>query len=111
MSLNFQTIKGDTFEEVTFEVKINNVAVDLTDAIIKMQLRKSKCGVIGLSLTSEDNAGLTILNALNGLFCINKQIINIEAYNYVYDIQITFADGVVKTWISGNFQIIEDVTR
>ena len=33
MSLNFQNIKGDTFEEVNFEVKINDVAVDLTDSI------------------------------------------------------------------------------
>jgi hypothetical protein len=36
MSLNFTHIKGDTFDEVAFELKINNVAVNLTGAVIKI---------------------------------------------------------------------------
>ena len=111
MSLNFQNIKGDTFEEVNFEVKINDVAVDLTDSIIRMQLRKEYGGVVGLSLTSVEDTGITITDAVNGLFKINKQVINIPPYNYLYDIEIHFADGTIKTWISGNFQILNDVTR
>lgn len=111
MSLNFQNIKGDTFEQVNFEVKINDVAVDLTDAVIRMQLRKQYGGVVGLSLTSVDDAGITIDDALNGLFSINRQVINIEPFNYLYDIEIEFADGTIKTWISGNFKILNDVTR
>ena len=111
MSLNFQNIKGDTFEQVNFEVKINDVAVDLTDAIIRMQLRKEYGGVVGLSLTSVDDAGITITNAVSGLFQINRQVINIPPYNYLYDIEIHFEDGTIKTWISGNFQILNDVTR
>lgn len=111
MSLNFQNIKGDTFEQVSFEVKVNDVAVDLTGAVIKMQLRKEYGGVIGLSLTSVANAGITITNAALGSFKINQQVINIPPYNYLYDIEIHFADGTVKTWISGNFQILNDVTR
>jgi hypothetical protein len=111
MSLNFQNIKGDTFEQVNFEVKINGDAVDLTDAVIRMQLRKEYGGVVGLSLTSVANAGITITDAVNGLFKINKQVINIPPYNYIYDIEIHFDNGDVKTWISGNFQILNDVTR
>ena len=111
MSLNFQNIKGDTFEEVNFELIINGDAVDLTDAIIRMQLRKEYGGVVGLSLTSVDNAGITITDAIHGLFKINKQVINIAPYNYLYDIEIHFDNGDVKTWISGNFQILNDVTR
>jgi len=111
MSLNFQNIKGDTFEEVPFEIKVNTIAKDLTGAIIKMQLRKEYDGVIGLSLTSVANAGITITDAVNGLFKINKQIINIPAYNYIYDIEIHFSATDVKTWISGKFLILNDVTR
>lgn len=111
MSLNFQNIKGDTFEQVSFEVKINDVAVDLTDAVIRMQLRKEYGGVVGLSLTSVDDAGITITNPELGSFKINQQVINIAPYNYLYDIEIHFADGTIKTWISGNFQILNDVTR
>ena len=42
---------------------------------------------------------------------INKQIINIPEFNYLYDIEITFADGTVKTWVEGNFVIKCDITR
>lgn len=111
MSLNFQNIKGDTFEQVPFEVKLNNVVVNLTGAVIRMQLRKEYGGIVGLSLTSVGSAGITITSPTLGLFKINKQIINIEPFNYLYDIEITFADGDVKTWISGNFLIKQDVTR
>ena len=98
MSLNFEHIKGDTFEAVNF-------------AVIKMQLKKECGGVIALNLTSVASAGLTITNAAGGLFKINKQIINIPEYNYVYDIEITFSDGTVKTWVEGNFVIKCDITR
>ena len=111
MSLNFQYIKGDTCEQLNFEVKVNDVAVDLTDAVIRMQLRKEYGGVVGLSLTSVANAGITITDAESGLFKINKQIIDAPAYNYIYDIEIHFGDGDVKTWVSGNFLIKNDVTR
>jgi hypothetical protein len=111
MSLNFQNIKGDTFNLVNFEVKVNDVAVDLTDSVVKMQLRKEYCGVVGLSLTSVASAGITITDAPNGKFKINKQIIDIPAYNYIYDIEIHFDNNDVKTWVSGNFLILNDVTR
>lgn len=110
MSLNFSHIKGDTFEAVNFEIKIDNVVVNLTNTIIRMQLRKEYGGVVALSLTSIANAGITITNAANGLFKINEQIINIDASNYIYDIQFDF-NGVVKTYISGDFLIKNDVTR
>jgi len=111
MGLNFQNIKGDTFEQVNFEVKINDVAVDLTDAVIRMQLRKEYGGVIALSLTSVANAGITITTPASGLFKINKQVIDVAPYNYIYDIEIHFDNGDIKTWVSGNFLILADVTR
>lgn len=110
MSLNFTHKRGDTFEAVDFEVKINNVAVDFTDAVIRMQLRKQHGGPIGLSLTSVDNAGITITDAINGKFKINEQIINIEAFKYIYDIEFNI-NGKVKTYVVGNFTITNDITR
>jgi hypothetical protein len=48
----------------------------------------------------------------DGEFKINKQIIDIPVYNYLYDIQITFSDGTVKSsWIYGSFNITNEVTR
>jgi hypothetical protein len=111
MSLNFTHIQGDTFEDVNFAVVKNAVALSLTGAIIKMQLKKECGGIPILSFTSVASAGITITNAAGGLFKINKQIINISEFNYLYDIEITFADGTVKTWVEGNFTINCDITR
>jgi hypothetical protein len=111
MSLNFQNIKGDTFNEVAFELLLNAEPYSLEDAVIRMQLRKEYGGIPVLSLTSVASAGITITNAANGLFKINEQIIDICAFNYIYDIEIEFGDGTVKTYISGNFLIKNDVTR
>ena len=41
MSLNFSHIQGDTFEAVSFQVVKNSVNVNLTGAVIKMQLKKN----------------------------------------------------------------------
>lgn len=112
MSLLFTHIKGDTFDEVAFQLKINDVAVNLTGATIKMQLRKKYSDTTAaLSLTSVSSAGITITTPLEGRFKINTQIIDIEVYNYVYDIQITLSSGVVKTYVQGGFNITNEVTR
>lgn len=112
MALNFTHTKGDTFNEVAFEVKKNGTAINLTGATIRMQLRKEYEDVSAvLSLTSVANAGITITNAASGLFKINAQIINIEVFNYVYDIQFTLASGEVKTYVKGGFNVTPEVTR
>lgn len=110
MGLNLKSIKGDTFDEVNFSIKKNDVAIDLTGAIIRMQLRQVYGGVIFLNLTSVANAGITITNAAGGLFKINEQVIDIPAFNYIFDIEFIY-DDLVKTYISGNFIITNDVTR
>ena len=92
MGLNFQNIKGDTFDEVSFELLLNSDPYSLEDAVIRMQLRKEYGGIPVLSLTSVANAGITITDDLNGLFKINEQIINVCEFNYLYDIEIEFGD-------------------
>lgn len=111
MALDFTHIKGDTFEEVNFAMILNSAVLNLTGCTLRMQLRKEYGGVIFLSLTSVASAGITITNAAGGLFKINRQIINIDAGNYIYDIELIKADGTVKTYINGNFVITNDVTR
>jgi len=111
MALDFTHIKGDSFEAVNFQMLVNSVALNLTGCTLRMQLRKEYGGVIFLSLTSVASAGITITNAATGLFRINKQIINIDANTYIYDIELIKSDGTIKTYISGNFYVTNDVTR
>lgn len=112
MSLNFSHIKADTFDQVNFELKINDVAKNLTGAIIRMQLRKTADDTTpALSLTSVASAGITITSPTTGLFRINTQIIDIPVYDYEYDIEIRFADNTVKTYVAGIFSITQEITR
>jgi hypothetical protein len=109
MSHNFIHKKGDTFKAVNFQVTGTPALPSLS--IVKMQLKKECGGVAVLTFTSVASAGITITNASTGLFSINKQIIDIAEGVYSYDIQLTFADGTVKTYINGMFEIQCDLTR
>lgn len=111
MGLNFSHIKGDTFDKVDFALIRNTLPLDLTNCTVRMQIKKECNGISILSFTTVESAGLTIIDAVGGLFKINKQIINIPEFNYIYDIEITFSNGDVKTWISGDFFVTCDVTR
>jgi hypothetical protein len=110
-TLNLSTKRGDTFAEVPFQINVNTVPLDLTGAVIRMQLRTDYGGDVYLELTSVDSNGITITNAANGEFKINETIIELEAFSYKYDIQITLSNGEVKTWIEGIFNVSNDVTR
>ena len=123
-------IKGDTFEAVNFQMLVNTVPLNLSGCTLRMQLKKEYSGTVYLYLNSiytsdtssitadsgtpidlYSGGGITITNATSGLFKINKQIIDIEAGNYIYDIELDKPDGTVKTYISGNFLITNDITR
>lgn len=108
MKYNFPAhIKGDTWSLKTFTVTINDVAKDLTGATIQMKVRDCK-GVELLSLSV--GSGLTLSAPTSGKFQIDEQVLNIAAGSHTYDIQITDAAGVVKTWISGKLIIKQDTT-
>lgn len=109
--MNFEHIKGDSFEAVNFQVNLNAVPLNLTGCTLKMQLRKEYQGLVFLNLTSVANAGLTIVSPTAGTFRINKQIINIDPFDYLYDIELVKADGTVKTYISGIFSVTNNVTE
>jgi len=109
--LNFSTKRGDTFAEVPFQINKDGIPLDLTGAIIHMQLRKSPGSTVYLNLTSVANAGITMTSEPDGAFKINEMILNLEANVYLYDIEITFPSGEIKTWISGQFTVTNDITR
>jgi len=108
--LNLQALKNATFDEVPFEILIDNVPLDLTDAIVKMQIKKDTCSSPLLTLTSVANNGITITDAVNGKFKINSQIITLPICNYEYDIQITLPSGEVDYYVGGLFQVVKTIT-
>ena len=103
-------VKGDTFEGVTFSITVNGTVLDLTNASIKMDLRLIPTGILAKRFIL--GSGLTIVTPpTNGTFTIDKQVIDLPANTYDYDIEITSADGSINTWITGTWQILQDVTH
>jgi len=103
-------VKGDTFAGVKFIVNIGGAPANLTGASIRIQLRSSPVHPVKHEL-STSNGHISISNAVPGEFTINKIVIDFPAGNWVYDCEITFADGSKKTYFGGTFPIIQDVTR
>ena len=104
-------IKGDTFKDLQFTLKINSVVEDLTDYAIACKFRKNaKTGKEIKSLTV--GARITITDAVNGIFKIDA--FNLDATftagTYYYDIEFTDGNGDISTDIQGTFSVIQDVT-
>jgi hypothetical protein len=106
---SFQHKSGDTWDGLTVRLVRNDSPVDLSGATIRMQVRRTRCmpPILDISTAS----GITVTDAANGEFRINPTIITANTFGpHDYDIEITFTDGTVRTWVSGVIDIVEDVT-
>jgi len=110
-NLNLITQNKTTFLAVPFQILIDEVPLDLTDALIEMQVKKDPCGTPILTFTSADDDGITITDAVDGWFQINEQYIDVKPCNYQYDIKITLSDSRIKRWIGGLFQVVTSITN
>lgn len=103
--------RGDTWDGISsITITSNNQPVVLTGAVIKMELREDIDAPVALTLSTTDNT-IVVTDALQGTFTIPPILINIPFGKYFYDIQITFANGVVKTYIDGTWEITADITK
>lgn len=104
-------VKGDTFKGRSFEVLYNTVPLDLTSASIEMELKKNnKPDTVAVKTFSTADNSILITDATAGKFQIVKQIVDIPAFTYVYDIQIILQNLEVYTYISGTWTILQDIT-
>ena len=102
--------RGDTFDAITFTIKEDGTAVDLTGAAIKIDFRKDSISG-SLQKVIYIGAGITIVNAVGGEFKIDSYINNWDAKTYYYDAQITFSDGIVRTYFKGTLKVDQDTTK
>ena len=97
---------------VAFTVTVNAVALNLTGASIRMDVRNSAAALLKRFTTHATiDPGLTITNAVAGQFKFNEQIVDISAGTHDYDIQFTLADATVVTYIEGTWTITQDITH
>ena len=110
--------KGDTFNRRDFEITeyddaidpIVETPVDLTGATMIMQIRADSGEAI-LHTFSTANGKIVIDDAPAGKFHIEAEVLNFTAGVYKHDLQITFADGRVKTYYSGIFELTSDISE
>src|SRR5690606_26649768 len=104
-------IKNDTFSSVEFEyLDANDDPIDLTDCTIRAQFRfRTKIGTVVKDVY--ENNGITLTDPENGKFEIDEFTpVDWEVDSYYYDVQVTFPDGRIKTYVWGIVKIIQDIT-
>lgn len=103
--------RGDTWDGInSVAINSNDQPINLTGAIIKMQLREDVDSPAALTLSTTGST-IVITNALQGTFTIPPILVDIPFGKYLYDIQVTFANGVVKTYVKGTWEIVADITE
>lgn len=100
--------RNDTLP-IVFEIKVGDTPVDLSGADVRMQVRPS-AGSPTLLVNLSEGSGITVQGANNNQINI-RSVITIAAGEYYYDLQALFADGTVKTYVTGVFTVYEDVTK
>jgi len=87
----------------TFVTTTDKNPVNLAGATIRMEIKKTEFDKPVQILTESD--GLTITDGANGMFDINSQIFTIPIDVYQYEIIVTLATGVVKTYVDGTMEV------
>ena len=110
---NITVKRGDTFAGVKFQYKQNGVPIDLEGAIVLMQVREEPDSNTTIMQFSSEAGEIIIGGGDNNELTIMPKIIpsGAPARKCCYDVQITFPNGSVKTWVSGYFEILKDVSR
>lgn len=117
MTHNFPPhVKGDTYVGCTFTVTVNGVPLDLTGYVIEMALKTAKTNPnpeykFSNQVVSGVKNGLIEITSIPGRFSIPPQIIDVKAGNYYYDIELVSPLGIVKTYVEGQWTILQDVTN
>ena len=103
--------RGDTWDGInSITITVNGTPVNLTGAQVKMEFRQSIDSPVVLTLSTQDGS-IVIMNAAGGIIQIPPQKIEIPFTTYLYDLQVTYPNGTVKTYMSGTWEIVPDITE
>jgi hypothetical protein len=103
--------RGDTWDGInSITINVNGSPINLTNASIKMEFRQAVDSPSVLIFSTTNNT-IQVVNPLTGTFRIPARKIEIPFGEYLYDLQVTYADGTVKTYMSGVWNITPDITE
>lgn len=106
---NVQIWRNDTWSQI-FTLTANNVPIVLTGSTITIQVRKTASSPdVLLSLSTTDSS--IAIGGVNYNQITLRKVVNLTAGSYVYDMNVTFPSGLVKTYVWGTFFVQEDITK
>lgn len=98
--------KGDTWDGL--EISIDNSDYDFTNCTAKMQFKKDKKdGIVAFEYSTQD----ATLVRTDNKFKMQPRLMTYATGLYYFDLQVTFADGRVKTFVDERLNIVQDVTN
>jgi hypothetical protein len=105
-------IKGDTFTglKMTFYdgVGEDKTPMDLTGVSIVIAFKKGAGqNAVFAFLTSD--ATITIPDPESGEVFLQPRLMEYPAMTYVFDVELTFLSGTVRTYFKGNWRVCQDV--
>jgi hypothetical protein len=101
--------RGDTWGGIaSITIRVNGVPVNLTGSSIKMEFRRSIDSPVMLTFSTSDN---TIQLLSQSSIRVMPRKIEIPFGTYLYDLQVTYPTGVVRTFVSGEWEITPDITE
>lgn len=105
-------VKGDTFKGCAQRFyngkDEGKTPMDLTGASILIQFKKGVGQSAVFKFDTADNT-ITIPTPTNGVALLAPRKMDYPAFNYIFDVQVTFANGFVKTFFTNNWRICQDV--
>lgn len=115
--LNLIIYQGATFRQSfrwTTQTGSTTTAVDLTNCIVRMQVRKTIKETVKLVDASTTNGKITLIDADDGQFEIeltDEETALLDFNTGVYDLEIEFPSGDVVRLLYGNVALSKEVTR
>lgn len=106
---NVKIWRNDTWSQ-TFAILADTTPVDLTGCTILIQVRPTPASTSVLLTLSTANSSISIGGVSRNQITLNK-IVDVAAGSYVYDMNVTFPSGEVKTYLWGNFIVSEDISK
>ena len=95
--------------QITFENLVSgvNVPIDLTGALLTMQLKKTASSTADKIFTIGN--GLTVTNPIDGIVTIDPFLVGLSPYKYLYDFKVQFPDGTITTYLTGTFEVKQNL--
>lgn len=100
-------LTGDTWPGIVFSIEVDSVAEDFTGCIVEIAFKKSHLTSTVSLLLSTETSDITIST---NVITVEPRILELLPGSYIYDLQVTYPDSRVRTFLKGSFKVLRDVT-